>query len=264
MGRISAWLAYGMVALLVGVVIIGVWIAAPNGSTSAQYTAGQGDPLVQSEPTATEIPPNEWVDPVPTYPIEDEPIQTQPIPDADEPYGFESIVDYAPYDQVEIGPAARRTDMFVLGRVVEVLPAEWTTPDGARPENPWQADHVEFTIITPVIVEVEEVFLSRDTSWKKGDFITIAAHGGAVDDDYVYTNALSQHFETGEIILVGLSDNPYLDKAITLIHETSRGHALNIELKWQVLDDGMAVFAHPSATREPLDEILVRLSDYVK
>jgi hypothetical protein len=156
--------------------------------------------------------------------------------------------------QAELGPTenspeivVRFSDLIVTGRVVEILPAQWTTADGKRPANPWVSSSTHGdTIITPVVVETDEPpLLDRvGADISAGQRVVIAAHGGRVGGDVVETNVPTYQFTASERVLVGLNNQPLMGNGVAPYH-TAVGPAWPVVLKYVLTDDGQAVSANP-------------------
>lgn len=163
-------------------------------------TGGSG-----AQPTPT-YDPNEFnLTPTITPPPKEQgPPPPQWTPEPSSPYGQGVHVDFGPPPSVE--QLVQGRVLIITGRVIRLLPAQWTTPDAQRPSNPFAENPEQTTIITPVIVELDAPPLVDrfDTTLSGGQQLAVAAFGGQVGEDSVTTNDPSQHFSTGERVLLVL------------------------------------------------------------
>jgi hypothetical protein len=176
----------------------GVPTSAATPSSTAAAT------VVRASPTATT--------PAPTVTAAASP--TAATPETSEGYGMFVNVDYGP----PVSPAtlAGEYELFVTGNVVEVLPAQWTTPDGQPPPNSQAVDSDETFIITPVVIELDgPPIVNRTGTYLAADRLVLAAFGGQVGNDQMATNDASQQFEVGQHVLVGLSAHPFMHGDVT-------------------------------------------------
>ena len=91
------------------------------------------------------------------------------------------------------------SDAVVEATVRQVLPARWTTPDGARPANPHDPSSAA-TIVTPVAIEVERS-LTRALA---GQRLLLAAQGGTVGEDTIAREDGLTTFREGERVVLFL------------------------------------------------------------
>ena len=142
-----------------------------------------------------------------------------------------------------ISGSASRSTVIALGTVVRLLPARWTTPDGARPANPH--DHRE-TIYTPVVVEVERYLKGAAT----GGQLYLFALGGRVGGDSVTMGDGLMHLFEGERVVVFLRERDRQPQAYD-------GSPLwTVVNHYTVAEDGSARnFYQRMALQQLLDEI---------
>jgi hypothetical protein len=134
--------------------------------------------------------------------------------------------------------------LIVKGRVVAILPARWTTPDGKPPDDLDTAmDRWDATIITPVVIELDETpIVSRVSSDLPIDLtsqrIVLAAFGGQVGSVRVETNVPEARFALGEHVLVMLRS--YNAFGVKTLVPTDEGLAWYVWHKYVLTTDGMA------------------------
>lgn len=129
------------------------------------------------------------------------------------PINMQVIAEYVPYPP-RIDHLVQSNDLIVVGHIIEVLPARWTTPDGVRPENPHT---YSYTIITPAVLEIEEVLFDRAGLDLDGARVIVTTGGGVVGADSVTDE---RALETGTRLFAVLA--PYTDhsgKPLTLRDE---------------------------------------------
>jgi hypothetical protein len=98
--------------------------------------------------------------------------------------------------------SVKESASIIIGRVKEILPAIWVTPDGKRPKDLQASDYNDI-IMTPVLIEVEQ-FLRGSQSQTE---ILIYAVGGFVEPDEVkYTSDDLYEFIAGERVVVFIRD----------------------------------------------------------
>ena len=144
---------------------------------------------------------------------------------------------------------AQSYGLIVSGRVVQILPAQWTTPDGKRPADlSSNSVPATYAIITPVIVKLDGAPLvnSLGADVTSGEIVA-ATFGGQVDKDVVTTNDPSQHLEVGQHILLGLSDHPYPRTVGQARYATPAGLSWNVGMAYTLTEDGKAIPPIPSA-----------------
>src|SRR5689334_12326787 len=165
-----------------------------------------------TEPTPTYDPQEHNLTPTITPPTKEPGTPQPPLPTSQpsDPYTRQVLLDFGAPPTV--AQEVQAYGMFVSGRVIELLPAQWTTPDGERPANPFTVDEREIYIITPVVVELEgPALVNRYDADLSSGRIVVAAFGGQVGQDSVASTDPSQQFGVGEHVLLGLSNHPYLN-----------------------------------------------------
>ncbi len=216
---------------------------------------------MQPAPSPTYDPHEHNLTPTITPPAKDHgttPPATTPDPNSQ--FNYIANVTYGP-------PASPKEHvqnfgLFVTGRVVEILPAQWTTPDGQRPENPFEINPEEIQIITPVVIELEGMPLVNrlGADLSSSQEVIVAAYGGQVGEDRFETNDSSQQFEVGERVLLGLTNHPYLQGDVERRFQTPVGLAWNVGTKYILTEDGMAVSPNPNEGIIPAAELIAAIA----
>jgi hypothetical protein len=216
----------------------------------------------EPKPTPTYDPHELHVTPDPDVHQPDETEEfgpTEYVPDADVPIHIHDDVHFGPPPTVE--EVFHGAPLVVSGRVVEVLPAQWTTPDGKRPENPWTTG---YHIITPAVIELDRPpivdhakleILDVDFDGAAGERVVVAVRGGQIGDDLTTTTDPSQQLDVGTQVILRLSIHPHLQGDIQRRYETPYGPAWNVNYKFLITDDGEAVASNPLAEPLPADEV---------
>lgn len=98
---------------------------------------------------------------------------------------------------------------ILVGTVVQVLPARWTTPDGQRPARPCTGPP-HFGIVTPVRIRVEQVVKGQIVTAD----ITVDAFGGTIGQDrYFYVDRDNPTvFQVNERVIVFLNKNSIIGR----------------------------------------------------
>ena len=78
------------------------------------------------------------------------PTPTADPPKPSDPYAVVLIPEVVAVDPVD---ATKASSHIVYGKVIEVLAPRWSTPDGKRPDNPFEQ---QFAIFTPIRIAVIE------------------------------------------------------------------------------------------------------------
>ena len=126
----------------------------------------------------------------------------QPLPPADAPF---NLVIQALPGEWDPEDMTKKAPVVLTGTVTKVFPAQWTTPDGLRPKNPWSKDNVD-TIYTPVEVTVSELIKGKKYAKRVVDtkLVTLMVLGGVVGKDSVTFTPYD--FREGEQVLLFLKD----------------------------------------------------------
>jgi hypothetical protein len=240
--QISRRLSYGL-AMVVTATLIASCGEAEFASQSGQVATPSvaGELLVTPAPTVHK--PEQTPDPLPPTPVPSDPMVLTLSVTLGPPLPPETLV--------------QRYGTIVTGTIVEALPSQWTTPDGQRPENPWESVPGTFTIITPYVLELDGTLalnlLGADLSTGR---VVIATEGGQVGQDVVRSNAPSEQLAVGQRVLVALTNEYGHNEDIEILFPTPAGLAWSIASKYVITDDGMAV---NHAGSQPLAELVAAI-----
>ncbi len=126
-----------------------------------------------------------------------------PWPSPDVPYNGYLSVD----SMVDSMYAAFNSSTIVIAKVSVIHPSQWTTPDGKRPQNPYDLDHPN-SIYTLIDVQVQEV-LKGEVGL--GEIITLFKSGGQIGEDTFIDDNRRHEYAEGQLLLLYLdhfeSDN---------------------------------------------------------
>ena len=235
-------------------VLLLLFVATACGE-AASTTPSESD-TGQAQPTATDPP----TVPIPTL-MPTPPGDGPPPPPGTPSPSIDPAIPFHMSREVDLGPpptAAQHVGfahLIVVGRVVEILPSIWTTPDGNRPANPFESVPDTYQIITPVVIELtQEPILKRpppnvDTpigEVKRGSRIVVGAFGGSVGPDSIATNNPSSHFEVDEEVIVMLRASGYSRSDRVGMYETKAGPAWAVSYKYTLTPDGKAIAEGPT------------------
>lgn len=169
------------------VMIVAMMLSLAFASACGEDELSQPKAGMQPSGTAIATPtydPNEHdLTPTITPPAKDHgPTPSISTPTAQEPYISNVGVTFGPE------PTARElvqsAGLFIKGRVVEIIPAQWTTPDGRRPDNPYRENPETIYIITPVVIELDgSPIISRVPEDVPDRQIVVAAYGGQIGQE---------------------------------------------------------------------------------
>ncbi len=127
----------------------------------------------------------------------------------------------------------RYSDLIIVGTVLDILPALWTTPDSQRPDNPHESSSI--LIITPVRVSVEHV--------AKGTYdlphVYFKLPGGRIGQDCASVTGSGPRpaFRTGERFLYFINPSP--DTSLQPVSGDSRYHYYRAANSYTVTPNGM-------------------------
>lgn len=177
------------------------------------------------------------------------------LPDPEEPISISEDVDLGPAPDPE---DIARYERVVLGRVVEVMAPQWTTPDGERPADPWTTG---YRIITPAVIELEQAPLvdSAGLETDEGERLVVATFGGDIDEDSTATSDPSQTLERDTRVILSLSEHPFHQGDVERRNEAEAGLAWNARALYRVTDDGIANPTHPLGESLPVEELIERI-----
>ncbi len=245
------------VVMIVATMSLVVASACGEGEPGKPRTGAQ--PTGTSAATPTDDPDEHgWTPTITPLAKDHGPTPSISTPTAQEPYISNAGVTFGPEPTAH--EIARSAELFIKGHVVELLPAQWTTPDGQRPDDPHREDPETTYIITPVVIELDgPPIISRVSENAPDRRIVVAAYGGQIGQDRVAVNDPSQVFEVGENVLLGLSSNLYLHGNVQRRYQTSLGPAWNVAVKYTITEDGLAVLANPRAVPRPVADVIADL-----
>jgi hypothetical protein len=181
-----------------------------------------------------------------------------PVPDPTDGIGFHVSVDYASGVPPEAWVPTSR--LIVMGKVVGVLPAQWTTPDGQRPANLLQSVPGRFTIITPVVIQLDSAPLVNSYGpLMTSREIVVATERGQVGANIV---EFGSTFMVGEHVLLTLSFFRPLGGGFGRFM-TPRGFAWNAGAKFVIAGDKI-YSPYPNTKPQSLDEFVERIKAVVQ
>ena len=186
-------------------------------------------PLPTREPPATPVP--------------------QPTPNPSDGVGAELIVEFAPPPTAE--QFAQWFDLIVSGTVIQVLPPQWSTPDGKRPPGITQKDVPDtYLILTPVAIKLDgPPLVNRVDANVTSGVIVVATFGGQIGKDGFKINDPSQHLQMRQHLLLGLTDRPLLRgrDSTPYRYSTPAGLAWSVAMAYTLTNDGQATPGIPGA-----------------
>ena len=144
-------------------------------------------------------------------------------------------------------------DLIVSGTVTQILPAQWSTPDGSRPKDLDYAKVPDiYAIITPAVIELDGApLIDRYGVDVSSGQIVVAAFGGQVDSDLITTNDPSLQLSVGQHVLVGLSDRPVMGSEGRAPYQSPAGPAWTLGLVYTITEGGQLFPRLPQA--EPIE-----------
>lgn len=139
--------------------------------------------------------------------------------------------------------------LIVTGTVTQVLPAQWSTPDGKRPTDlAPDAVYSRYAIITPALIKLDAAPLANTLGADvSSGILVVATFGGTVGKDVVQTNDPSQHLQVNQRVLIGLTDHPYPLTSGTARYSTPAGLTWNVGIVYTLTNDGQAIPGIPGA-----------------
>jgi len=155
-----------------------------------------------------------------------------------------------------------QSPVVVEGKVVEILPSRWTTPDGVRPKEGRRVVPDLYTIVTPIILQLQGmplVNLANDPV--ATDSVVLVLVGGKVGEDSLEFNDPRNAITLDEHILVAINAGHWQVTSGVGNFPTERGPGWWISHKWSITDDGNAVSYW--STR-PFDELASELRNAAK
>lgn len=173
--------------------------------------------------------------------------------------------------------SVRAGDLFVIGRVVEALPARWTTPDGRRPSDLLADVPHPYIIVTPYVLEFEVPDYLRSLTGPiiplndrganalpaDATRIVVVVIGGTVEKDSVVNGSPWGLLTVGDRILVRLTETQAgkADVPSEQLVPTTAGPGWWEQMYFVLDDDGSATFYdQPQPAVEVVTEILDALT----
>lgn len=193
--------------LLVGILCASLGMT--TGCGEADPTRSQGNETTSAQELGAA--PTPMVDPndrgaTPHVPLEKDPIRQPPAPPFATPEPSAPWVVGVSASPLPPSPPNTLPNSFpiiVTGRVVVILPARWTTPDGMRPANPHATAPSKDTIVTPVVIEVDAPLVNRaPVDLGRGRRLVLINEGGEIGQDRLQTAYPWQQFALNEHVLV--------------------------------------------------------------
>lgn len=206
---------------------------------------GSADALLDARQLAsdTPTPTTEIIRGTVTPAVPSTPAPTEsPTPDPNEPFNYGEFVTLADLGP-SLGAFVDYSLLIVTGSVAAILPARWTTPDGKRPDNPYEVVPEIVTIVTPIVIELDAPpILNRTSESLDSGRVIALIHGGVVGDDSVTIHAPWSNYTIGEMVLLTLSagaGSSGIHTKGTLVVDGSP--AWWIAMKWTITEDGQAI-----------------------
>lgn len=239
--------------------IIGLGVAPIIGCGSADAPL-DAEQLASDTPTATtEIIRGTVTPAVPTTPEPTEP-PVYHTPDPSEPFNYGQHVTMS--NIFDPGSTVEWDQLIVTGSVAAILPARWTTPDGKRPDNPWEVVPEKVTIVTPIVIKLDAPPIQNRTSESlESGRVVALINGGTVGQDSMTVHMPDASYTVGERILLTLSTraNSYgICPAGPIMVNGDPGWWIG--QKWTISDDGQATSYFGSG---PLTEIEARFREAI-
>ena len=159
--------------------------AAPSDPGPAETEVSVHDTPLPYEPPPTPTgpvptpPPPGWQDTEFSNPPTPEPPVLAPTHAPSDPINSSLYAER----ETRVDYSTIRSDVIVIATVKKVGPARWTTPDGARPLNPWAENNVDH-IFTPITVKVEKVLADKHAKGvSPNKDLLLYGYGGTVGRD---------------------------------------------------------------------------------
>lgn len=190
---------------------------------------------------------------------------TSPSPAADAtPFVMDTAFDYVPW-AIPASLLIADAHLAITGRVVEILPARWSTADRQRPADPYAAfSNGEAAIFTPAVITldgpplVNRVSLELPIGLDSGA-VVVALPGGIVGPDSWVVHLPDGKLSVGERVLIVLNHFGIGYRPDQLV-PTEQGLAWSfVDPVYELTDTGMAVsYAnHPDGPiAQPTDQLI--------
>ncbi|RIK41544.1 MAG: hypothetical protein DCC58_12335 [Chloroflexi bacterium] len=231
---------------------------APQADDATSQVGNTGSPTPVGSASPTDAPDASptfaggTVTPAPeTTPIV--PTSVIVTPDPDDPFTLVVNFEFVPME-ASAEDLVASCEIIAIGDVVAIREARWTTPDGARPTNPWDQVPSEYTIITPIVFELTTPPpYVRDSTDVSSNQLVIGVDGGVVGPDEVRTNFLIKPLSVGDHMLVCLKRQRRVGPPGLI--STADGAAWGLGRTMTLTDDGQAV-SYGGAVTQPLQPLL--------
>lgn len=144
-----------------------------------------------------------------------------------------------------------KASVIVIGRVQQVGPARWTTPDGKRPHNPFALDS-QATIFRPVVLEVERYLKGEQPA---REFVLYALGGVVGQDSVTWTADDVVEFVEGARVLV------FLSQVRDDSNQLGYGQIWVVWDRYTITEDDRAINTYRN---EPLNALLIKIAEAEK
>lgn len=178
------------------------WISGRAQTQSADASTDTSS-LLKSEGEEGEVPlPDTFATVAPGQPYEGKPRPSQEELEAmaetdispDAPYQSTLSI----YHSTDSKASASLSEVVIIATVKTAHPASWNTPDGTRPDNPFDPERPSY-IYTLFDIEVQEVLKG---SVQPGEILTFVRNGGQVGEDrLIYATYLGEVTEGQSVLL---------------------------------------------------------------
>ena len=225
-----------MAGLVTAVAISTMLILASCGNEDARIHGAQAaaSPTFELTPTfiAGTVTPAAPITPV----LEPTPTPWTPVPSDPFNYTYSMAYGVPPFSADALVSVS---DIIATGRVAQILPSHWTTSDGSRPVDPWHTVPDQYTIVTPVVINLDvPPLLNRPDADLSSSQLVIATEGGQVGEDSVTTNMTWDNYVVGDLVLVSVSTMRRLGPQGLVQTEVGPGWATGMQ--WVLAADGTA------------------------
>jgi hypothetical protein len=239
--------------VIIGIMCLALLVSAcgeavePNGAGNAASPDETGEAIITPAPTQTSVP----IDQTPVVPS-GEPILYEIEAHLDQPPTPELLVDFSSY--------------VAIGVVREHLEAQWTTPDGMRPETILNGDPSK-TIFTPVVVELEQPpLMDLEGLSPEATSIIVLIEGGTIDEVTVQHTGSFYDLPVGQRVVLGAlaTTDPFIAGIYgeAFNHMLPEGHDVTWlpQTRFVIDDNGVS----SDGERFAEDEFLSRLDTAIK
>jgi hypothetical protein len=126
---------------------------------------------------------------------------------------------------------------------IQMLPAQWSTPDGKRPPDVSQENIPDtYKIVTPAVVKLDGApLVNRLGAEVSSGQIVATTFGGQIGKDQMTIDDPVQHLQVGQHVLLGLTDQPIPSGTGQARYVTPAGLSWNVGMVYTLTDDGKAI-----------------------